>query len=66
MRRRRGVLAPQGQHQFVHAQAGQGVQGGERFIQQQQARFAYKGPGEGGALGLSSRERGRPRVQAMA
>ena len=52
---RRRMSAPQRQNQFVHANARQGVQRGERLIEQQKARLAHQGAGEGGALGLAAR-----------
>ena len=47
--------------QPVHADAGQGVEGAERLVEQQQLRLAHEGPGQGDALGLAARQRARPR-----
>ena len=57
--------------QVVHADAGQGVEGAEGLVQQQQLRLAHQRPGQGHPLGLAPREglgpvplvpaRGRPR-----
>ena len=58
----RPVPAPQLEHQLVHLDAGQGVEGAERLVEQQQVGVADQGPGQRDALGLAAGERQRPGV----
>ena len=56
------VAGAEVRHQLLHAQAGQSVEGGEGFVEQEQLRLAHQGPGQGHPLGLATRERARPGV----
>ena len=49
-------------HQALHAEAGQGVERGERLVEQQELRLADEGPGQGDPLRLSARKGSGPRV----
>jgi hypothetical protein len=57
------MRAPQIGDQPVHADPRQRVQGRERLVQQQQARLAHQGAGEGHALRLTARQRRGPRIK---
>ena len=52
-------------HQGMHADAGECVEGGEGFIQQQQARLAHQGACQRHALGLATGEIARPVVEPV-
>lgn len=56
------VLPAQLTHQVLHLQPGQGVECGERLVEQQQFGFADQGAGEGDALRLAAGEGGGPGV----
>ncbi len=60
------VGAPQLQHQFVHLDAGQGVERRKGLIQQQEFGFADQGPRERRPLRLAPRQRGGPGFDPVA
>ena len=49
-------------HQLLHAQTGQGVERGERLVEEEQLGLAHQGAGQGDPLRLAARERARPGV----
>ncbi|MNF93199.1 hypothetical protein D3C84_758670 [compost metagenome] len=59
------VLLPEPLDQLLHFNAGQGIQGAQRLIQQQQARLVDQRPGQGHPLLLPAGQRCRPFVGAI-
>ena len=49
-------------HQRLHLEAGEGVEGGERLVEQEELWLSDQGPGQGDALGLAAREGAGPGV----
>ncbi len=58
----RAVLGAQLGHQRLHPQPGEGVEGGEGLVQEEQPRLADQRPSQGHPLGLTSRQGARPGV----
>ncbi len=56
------VAAAQLGHEALHAEAGQGVEGGERLVEEQELGLAHQRPGQRDPLGLSAREGAGPGV----
>ena len=56
------VAGAQVGHQVLHLEAGQGVEGGEGLVEQEELRLAHEGPGQGHPLGLAAREGAGPGV----
>ena len=56
----RAVAEEQLAHEVLHLDPGEGVEGGERLVEQQQLGLAHQGAGERHPLRLAARQGGRP------
>jgi hypothetical protein len=50
------VCPAEGRHQVLHLQAREGIERGERLVEEQQLRLANQGAGQGHPLGLAARQ----------
>jgi hypothetical protein len=60
--RRRPVTGAQVADESLHAQSGEGVESGERLVEEEELWVAHQCAGERDALGLAAGEGGGPRI----